>query len=440
MCKSTHFTGQRASSERTTGSRRKAAAEITDYRGRSAPNIISMTELTTAVKKGDLSSVRRVFSLLTSEEAENAVRYQTPETRETLLFCACVTGQLETARFLLAMGRDQRDVCTAWGAVPLHAAAERCHEDIVRLLLKNGADMNAQTSYGDTPLHLAAFRGHYTTVRCLVEAGCDLHIVNSKGKTALDDASAARHQRIVQYLGAVMYPDTDDCARNHQERKMANDKIDLMKTRPLAPPIRTIQKLDRCISWHSCPSNILRGSCSPDEGARNSWQNGRRHSAASTVASLESSVNDLSMTTAFSPRRDNHRGMNVIPEVTNDTGNQRHQCNHREPRQEHAATPVTSSPVAARTCAEKRRDYRDRSASDSRVEYLEKMVEHLRQGLTATQEELGRTRVELRRANDQLQLPPCRMNTGDGPGCACGPKGTVRLVLNVRDQDLGHLY
>ena len=80
-----------------------------------------------------------------------------------------------------------------------------------RLLLKNGADINAQTTYGDTPVHLAAYRGHYKVVKTLVEAGCDLDIRNSKGRTALDDATMARRDRVARYLTAVMYPGAYPC-------------------------------------------------------------------------------------------------------------------------------------------------------------------------------------------------------------------------------------
>ena len=91
-----------------------------------------MTELMAAVKAGDLKFVGTMFTALTEEEAAHAVRYRTPETKETLLFSACVKGHLEMARFLLGVARGQADLYTAWGAGPLHAAAERCHEDIVR--------------------------------------------------------------------------------------------------------------------------------------------------------------------------------------------------------------------------------------------------------------------------------------------------------------------
>ncbi|XP_038068775.1 E3 ubiquitin-protein ligase mind-bomb-like [Patiria miniata] len=429
MCRITCSAGPRASRDTTGGSCCNSAARGYTEQGRRAPKILKMAELMTAVKTGDLQFVQRLFSMFSQEEAGDVVKYQTPETRETFLFSACVKGQVEMARFLLSVGRGQRDVGTAWGAVPLHAAAERSHEAVVRLLLTNGADMNAQTSYGDTPLHLAAYRGNYAIVRCLVEAGCNLNIVNSKGRTALDDASAARHGRIVQYLGAVMNLGNEDFAKHQQERKKDNDKIDLMKTRPLVPPIKLHQMLDRSISWHSCPSDILQGNSDswPEGGATDTWRSGRRHSALSSLGS-ESSGNDLSMATAGSPRWDAHSSMNVIPEVSNDAGNQQHQ-------QLAATSTATQNHAAARTCAEKRRDYRNRSASDSRVEYLEKMVEHLRLGLASTQEELGRTRLELRRAKDSLRLSPCGTNTEDGPGCVCRPNDTVRLVLNVRDRD-----
>src|SRR5215472_9549564 len=67
----------------------------------------------------------------------------------------------------------QRD---AHGSTALHAAAGRGHRDVVRLLLKHGADPNAR-DVGDnaSPLHFAAGAGHVDVVRMLLDAGADVH-------------------------------------------------------------------------------------------------------------------------------------------------------------------------------------------------------------------------------------------------------------------------
>jgi hypothetical protein len=57
------------------------------------------------------------------------------------------------------------------GYTPLQTAARYGHGEIVALLIKKGADVNAADGYGYTPLHLAAEGGHLDVVKELVRAG-----------------------------------------------------------------------------------------------------------------------------------------------------------------------------------------------------------------------------------------------------------------------------
>lgn len=66
------------------------------------------------------------------------------------------------------------------GRTPLHLAAQRGQEEIVRLLLKEGADVDARnTADSATPLHFAAENGHLSIVRLLVDAGSPLEAADN---------------------------------------------------------------------------------------------------------------------------------------------------------------------------------------------------------------------------------------------------------------------
>ena len=57
------------------------------------------------------------------------------------------------------------------GYTPLQTAARHGRDNVVALLIKKGADVNAADDYGYTPLHLAAEGGHIGVVKRLVRAG-----------------------------------------------------------------------------------------------------------------------------------------------------------------------------------------------------------------------------------------------------------------------------
>lgn len=59
-------------------------------------------------------------------------------------------------------------------------------ENIIRILLRNGASIDTQNSIGFTPLHLATFFNQAHAVDLLLKAGASKHIKDSQGRTVLD--------------------------------------------------------------------------------------------------------------------------------------------------------------------------------------------------------------------------------------------------------------
>jgi len=58
----------------------------------------------------------------------------------------------------------------------------------VKLLLENGADVDAVNSFGGTALMEASWRGHLKTVEVLIANNASVNIVDQIGKTALMEA------------------------------------------------------------------------------------------------------------------------------------------------------------------------------------------------------------------------------------------------------------
>jgi ankyrin repeat protein len=90
------------------------------------------------------------------------------------------------------------------GNSPLHWAAFRNTPECVKLLLDNGASVNAvNATEGASVLHWAAIAGDVRIVHCLVKAGADVHQVDKRGYNALLHATQHDRLLVVHYvLGA----------------------------------------------------------------------------------------------------------------------------------------------------------------------------------------------------------------------------------------------
>jgi hypothetical protein len=73
-----------------------------------------------------------------------------------------------------------------WGTTALHDAVVLMPSAQVEFLLSRGANPNLQDSKGNTPLHEAALDGNVKVVKMLLAHGADPRIKNNAGKSAID--------------------------------------------------------------------------------------------------------------------------------------------------------------------------------------------------------------------------------------------------------------
>ena len=91
------------------------------------------------------------------------------------------------------------------GVTVLHIASKENNEpEIIDLLVKSGANVNAQDAEGFTPLHMATIHGNLKIVKKLVDLDADVNIVTTDGKNAAELAHLNEELEIEEYLESKM--------------------------------------------------------------------------------------------------------------------------------------------------------------------------------------------------------------------------------------------
>lgn len=86
------------------------------------------------------------------------------------------------------------------GASALWCAAGAGHLDVIKTLVKAGANVNHPTNTNSTPLRAACFDGRLDIVMYLTEHGADIHIANKYNNTCLMIAAYKGHLDVVSFL------------------------------------------------------------------------------------------------------------------------------------------------------------------------------------------------------------------------------------------------
>lgn len=108
----------------------------------------------------------------------------------TALHRTAVANNAESAKILIAHGADVEAVSEQQGSRPLHLAADAGSIDVLALLLKAGADIEATDSLGRRPLSRAAAAGQSEAVEFLLDSGTEIDARNGpSNRTSLIEAA-----------------------------------------------------------------------------------------------------------------------------------------------------------------------------------------------------------------------------------------------------------
>ena len=107
---------------------------------------------------------------------------------------------LSTVDALLQGGADP-SIKGKKGSTPLHFAARRGNEEIVKVLLEHPkVKVDAKDSCGKTALHLACTEGHCRVCKLLLSKGADIKAVTADNTTPLHNAILNGHSQVATMI------------------------------------------------------------------------------------------------------------------------------------------------------------------------------------------------------------------------------------------------
>ena len=119
------------------------------------------------------------------------------------------------------------EVCNI-GDTPLAWAAWAGHEEIVELLLEQGADFDKKGNNGNTALMWAVQRNQMETSRQLLERGARTDIISDSGRTALMMAEESSRDELAEMIR--YWSDTERNARTERAAKEERERLEAIRT------------------------------------------------------------------------------------------------------------------------------------------------------------------------------------------------------------------
>lgn len=147
-----------------------------------------------ASKVGDIDTVIRLLNT----KRLNIDWQNDSEKKMTALHVTAQKGHLEILKELLRCGANP-NLKDTFFQTPLHYAAHHGHVLIVRELILGNALIDVKNTSGSTPLHIASWRGHVSVIKELIAYNANINLQNKLG-SALRSAVTYGKVEVVEEL------------------------------------------------------------------------------------------------------------------------------------------------------------------------------------------------------------------------------------------------
>ena len=192
------------------------------------------TSLIIAARDGKLNFVKVLLSSEANIEACGTIKIESGKYSEvvedcTALWIASAKGHFDIVKLLIKQNAEV-DSRTSTNSTPLRAAAFMGHLDIVRCLVEKGADVNARNNFNGTPLMVTCCNGHLDVASYLVKHGANINLQDNSGRSCLHWASGRGHVQLVCELLASGAKQTQNLNRLTPLLEASNDcKIEMVE-------------------------------------------------------------------------------------------------------------------------------------------------------------------------------------------------------------------
>lgn len=152
--------------------------------------------LADAAREGDIATFQAL-----DHTTLNSLATKRDEDGRTLLHSCAGGGSIAIFQLLIDAGHHPAiNLSDEDGWTPLHSASSAGHEDMVKMIISQNAQVDPLTNQKRTPLHYAASKGHAHITQLLLEAGADPPVADILGNTPLHRSAACGKLKTMQLL------------------------------------------------------------------------------------------------------------------------------------------------------------------------------------------------------------------------------------------------